>query len=152
MDPSAYFRVGQIYDPDVEVGHIIAYRYYEVGEGEQWQPDVLNRPPNRIRVTRYEPAQDINEVQTYVLSGADEGGTIGEALTVPEPGAITALCTGGKSDSWYDDAKDVASAYIIRLSLNQSAFTRYDNRPIAIPGNSHPSPTRPVTRRRPPTS
>ena len=128
VHPSAYFRIGQLYDPDESVGHVIAYRYFEHENIHDFQPNQVNYP-NRVRIIKYVPSEGINTVQVFAMDGF----VIGAPLTPPEPAGITALCTAGKDDGWYDDAQDVAAAFMIRLSLNQTALSRHDNRATLVP-------------------
>ena len=146
VDPTAYFRVGSFEDPDDLVGHVIAYRYYEYDELELKSP-FSYRHPNRVRVIKYAPEQNINTVQVFGFAGH----VIGEPMTGLEPAGISALCVGGDGDSWYGDAQRVAAQFMIRLTNNQRVLNLHDNRPLLLPqsilANNAPGDTRTNTQR-----
>lgn len=131
VDASSYFRVGEYYDPDETVGHILAYRYrVPESPGELNLPNSFSsREPNRIRVTKYAPVEDINTVQTFMYAGH----TIGTPVTGEENAGVTALAVVGKGDSWYGDAQRVAAQLMIMLTLIVKSQHKHLTRPVMLP-------------------
>ena len=143
VDHSRYFRIGEIYDRDENVSHVIAYPYYDPGA-------VLDRSPgfikvmNRIRVIYYDPSgrdpdyPGANFVQTFVYGGNESGGVIGPPVTAPQYAGVAYLCTIGEQDGWYDDVQDSFARALIRRTNNVRVLNKDDNRPDLIPEGAIP--------------
>ena len=142
INPQHYYRVGNVYDIDSLTGHIIAPKYYQPTPSEERTGQFNNMVPNRIRVTKYSPLENVSTVQTFIL----EGTVIGTPVTPLENAGITSLITAGEGDSWYKEAKDVGARYMIRLTNNLSVLNRIDNAPelypVDITNSSDPADTR----------
>ena len=130
-----YFRVGDFVDDDLQVGHVIAYPYAELSGTALNNPGAVN-PPNRLRIIRYMPSEDINDVTTYGFSGGGPDGFNGVVRDVAEdtrPAGITHLSTFGYNDSWYADARDLMARLMLRLSLGESELNNFLNRIQVVP-------------------
>ena len=129
-----YFRVGSVHDDDQISGHIIAYRYYEIEDATDRKllRQALHRQyqrPNRCRVLRYMPSENINTVQEYRLNGT----VVGEPLTPERPAGITNLLTVGNWDSWYKESEKTVAAFFIAKTLNGKAVYKNINRALILP-------------------
>ena len=136
VDSSNYFRVGDFADDDLQVGHVIAYPYYQPDRAEDLNNPTLVHPPNRIRVVRYAPAENVNDVTTYLFSGSSPdgyGGVVGAVSEARKPAGITHLATFGYNDSWYQDARDLMARLMLRLSLGDLEINRFLNRMTMVP-------------------
>ena len=130
-----YFRVGDFVDDDLQVGHVIAYPYAELSASQSNNPGAL-RPPNRLRIIRYMPTENINDVTTYGFQGSAPdgyGGTVQGIMEPTRPAGITHLATFGYNDSWYADAKDLMARLMLRLSLGDRELNRFLNRITLVP-------------------
>ena len=127
VDPPNYFRLGEIWEPDEVVKHVICYRYHDPGRVDliPSQYKVLNR----IRVIKYAPAEGVNTVQTFLY----HGWRIGVALDEERPAGIQELCTFGLDDSFYGDIQDLMSRFIIQLTNNHATLNRAQNSIITLP-------------------
>lgn len=136
INPSNYFRVGDIEDDDERVGHILFYRYYEPGTDTAFlnHPDTT-RENNRVRVVRYMPLEDINTTQTFVL----EGNQIGEPLTEQEPAGITSLAVVGQWKPWYKDSQRIVAQFFISRGLYSKTIYKHINRPLVVPPAAFPN-------------
>ena len=132
-----YFRVGDFADDDLQVGHIIAYPHAELRPySPSWGNPGWIEPPNRLRIIRYMPTENINDVTTYLFSGgAPDGfnGVVGGILQPTRPAGITHLATFGYNDSWYADARDLMARLMLRLSLGDRELNRFLNRITLVP-------------------
>ena len=135
IDSSNYFRVGAFDDDDLQVGHVIAYPYPEQTPQELNNPGAIT-PPNRLRIIRYMPAENINDVTTFSFQGSSPdgfGGVVGGVVTPTAPAGVTHLATFGYNDSWYADAKDLMARLMLRLSLGDSELNNFLNRIQVVP-------------------
>ena len=130
-----YFRVGDFVDDDLQVGHVIAYPYAELSVSQANNPGAI-RPPNRLRIIRYMPTANINDVTVYAFQGSAPdgyGGVVGNIVEATRPAGITHLATFGYNDSWYADAKDLMARLMLRLSLGDRELNRFLNRITLVP-------------------
>ena len=127
VDPTNYFRIGQIWERDDLVAHAICYRYYD-GPVQQHLPAYFFYP-NRIRIIKYYPEMGINSVQTFAYSGV----SVGQALTPEMPAGIAAICTFGIGDSWYGGIERLMARYLIQLTTNHATLNWAVNSPVTIP-------------------
>lgn len=140
IDPSEYFRVGSMEAPDNQVGHIIARRYREQTD-EELLSNFDTLTPNRIQVLKFAPefSPPINTVNTYEYTGSWEEGHIqGEVPYQWPPGSgnvvlgesqagITGVFTAGQGDGWFEDAREVAARFMIRLTNSDRVLNKRDN-------------------------
>ena len=134
-----YFRVGDFVDDDLQVGHVIAYPYAELSASQTNNPGAIN-PPNRLRIIRYMPSENINDVTTYTFQGSAPdgfGGVVGGIVEDTQQAGITHLATFGYNDSWYQDARDLMARLMLRLSLGDRELNRFLNRITLVPAG-HP--------------
>ena len=130
-----YFRVGDFVDDDLQVGHVIAYPYAELSGTALNNPGAVN-PPNRLRIIRYMPSENINDVTTYAFSGGAPdgyGGVVQGVVTPVASAGVTHLSTFGYNDSWYADARDLMARLMLRLSLGESELNNFLNRIQVVP-------------------
>ena len=129
-DPTVYYRVGEPDDDDATVGHILAYPWREKTFEELQQPTNI-LPDNRITITKVD-AEGVATVQTFYYS---EARIIGEPYNAVAESPITAVCTFGLNDGWYEDAKSVAARIIISISLINMDINRWRNAPVYVPAS-----------------
>lgn len=133
IDPSDYFRVGKATDPDQQVGHIIIQRYVEPTTYNLLHPN-NNEQPNRAKVWRYMPREDINDVQIFRYSGSYQAGNIEAPITTRQRAGITSLVTTGRGNSWFGQAGSLVARVMTQLTNTDSEINHYINQPLFLPG------------------
>lgn len=126
-----YYRIGEYYDPDTRVGHVLVYLYREYTEAELKNPS-FTYLFNRARVLKYHPEENINTVQIFEYS---DTGYFGAQIGPTENAGITSITVAGRGDSWYGDSRDVVARFMARLTNNDRALNRSDNRPLVLPSS-----------------
>ena len=129
VDPTSYFRVGRLHDPDEAVGHILVFRYRSFEQESDRNNPQQKRFFDRVRVARYMPSEGINTVQEFKFDTF----TIREPLGPQEEGDIAGIATSGQRDSWYGDVASIAARYMIRLTNNDVVLNQSDNRIRVLP-------------------
>ena len=100
VDPSYYFPVKSESDKDTTVAHLLAYTYHERRPDEQITSFTdANEPANRIRFVFYDPANNVNTVQTYELSGD----IIQQPVTSAQPADVRGMFVFGDGESYFTD-------------------------------------------------
>lgn len=134
VDPRFYMRIGEIWDNDAQVIHILAYRYYEPDPGEaQIYPatvtNVVQRVPNRCRLIIFDPRTGVSTDQVFMMAG----NILGKAITPYRQSNISWVATFGDVDSWYPQIRTIWAQIMIRLTNNLRTLNIDDQRPSIWP-------------------
>ena len=141
VDPSDYFRIGRVTDPDHAVAHVVAYRWHESTPVELMNPH-NKLLPNRITIYKYVPKTGVSTVNTYLFSPSKINGTVGARYRIGSEiqdvgrSPIADILVVGNGDSWYGEVSDVAARYMIEITNLIRELNKYSNRPKAFPADS----------------
>ena len=127
INPTNYFRFGNLIDSDRLVGHVITYPYY-VDSANHYQVN-SPQPPNRIRIMKFAPQEGLNTVQTFQFTGQ----SIGNPIDSPSDAGIVDILTFGDNDSFYGPLQSLATALLSRLTNNQRTLNIDDDPILQIP-------------------
>ena len=135
-----YIRVGELTQPDELVGHMIAHRYYERLPSETVR-DAMTRAPNRLKLIRYAPKENINDSTIFEFHGQGLTGVVGRIIEGPVPAGIEAIATIGTGESWIERAKEAAELAMIE-AIFSSVITHNNWNPITlVPAQIHETPS-----------